>query len=168
MHVEDGLGGFQHAEQQWGRDVVGQVADQAQARAARGGHGAPVHLQCVGLVQHEPRLIGIAVAQQRRQVAIDFDHFEPSGGSSSRCVSAPWPGPISTAASPGCEVDRRHDARNDRRIVQEMLAETLARAAVGNAQTGSWRDAICAASSIAAIRLPASPRPLPARSSAVP
>jgi hypothetical protein len=35
------------------------------------------------------------------------------------------------------EADRRYDARNNSRIMQEMLTESLACATVRNAQTGS-------------------------------
>ena len=119
-------------------------------------------------MQHEPRLCGIARTQQRREIAIDFDHFEPSGGRQQPLRECALAGPDLHRGVARLEVDRRHDARDHGRIVQEMLAKALARAAVGNAQTGSRRCAICAAISIAAIRLPGSARPLPARSSAVP
>jgi len=88
-------------------------------------------------VQHEPRLIGIARTQQRREIAIDFDHLEPSGSVQQPLRECSLAGPDLDRGVARLEVDRRHDTRDDGRIMQEMLAETLARAAVWDAQTDS-------------------------------
>jgi hypothetical protein len=76
------------------------------------------------------RLTGIARAQQRGQIAIDFDHFEPSGSLQQPLREGSLAGPDLHRGVARLQVDRRHDARDDGRIVQEMLAEALARAAV--------------------------------------
>jgi hypothetical protein len=125
-------------------------------------------------VQHEAWLPGIAAAQQGGKVAIYLDDLEPSGGLQQPLRERPVPGADLDCGVAGRQADRRHDARDDGRVMQEMLTETLARAAVRANQALSRRAAsdrraaIAAASSIAAIRLPASALPLPARSSAVP
>ena len=90
---------------------------------------------------------------------------------SSRAVSAPRPGPISTRCSPAARVERRHDAVDDGRVVQEVLAEALAprrpAGRGGACHQCRWR-ARRLASCTAAARLAGSARPVPARSSAVP
>jgi hypothetical protein len=119
-------------------------------------------------VQYEARLVGVAVAQQCGQVAIDFYDLEPSCRLQQPLRQCALAGPDFHRGITRGKPDGGHDARNDRRIMQEVLTETLACAAVRRTQERSWRDAMRPASSIAASRLPASPLPLPARSSAVP
>jgi hypothetical protein len=88
-------------------------------------------------VQHEPRLTGIAIAQQRGQVAIDLDHLQPSGSLQQPLRECALAGPDLYRRVARGEADRRDDARDNSRIMQEMLTESLACATVRNAQKGS-------------------------------
>ena len=81
--------------------------------------------------------------------------------SRSGSVNAPLPGPDLDDPFAGTGIDRGDDAPEHARIVQEMLAEALARA---DHPARPSRPA----SRIASNRLPGSARPVPARSSAVP
>jgi hypothetical protein len=88
-------------------------------------------------MQHEARLIRIAVAQQRREVAIDFDRIEPTGGLQQALRERSAARSDLDRRVARFEIDCRYDARNDRRVMQEMLAEAPARAPVRDAQTCS-------------------------------
>ena len=62
-------------KQQRRRDVVGQVADDAQITTARSGECCEIETQCITLVQRE------AARHERRaqlggEIAIDFDRIE--------------------------------------------------------------------------------------------
>jgi hypothetical protein len=88
-------------------------------------------------VQHELWLVGVAAAQQRCQVAIDFDHVEPSGGVQQSLRERPPAGPYLDRGVARFQTDDGDDAGNDCRVVQEMLAETLAGSPLPDAQSGS-------------------------------
>ena len=68
-------------------------------------------------MQHETRLIGVAVAQQRRQIPIDLDHFQPSGGIQQPLREGALAGTDFHRGVAGFKVDRRHDAGDHGRIV---------------------------------------------------
>jgi hypothetical protein len=63
--------------------------------------------------------------------------LQPSGSLQQPLRECPLAGPDLDRGIAWGEADRRHDARNNRRIMQEMLTESLASAAVRNVQTGS-------------------------------
>ena len=103
-----------------------------------------IELEHVGFVQCRAALSPRRCAQVRiasRSISIASQRRQRS---SSGSVSAPRPGPISTMRSPGLRIDRRDDALDHAGIVQEMLAEALARN-VDQARCG----ASCSARSIA-------------------
>ena len=132
------------------------------------GERAPVERQGVGFVQYKFGPVGIARPQNACEIAIDFDRIELAGGIEQLLRECPLPRSDLDRRIGGSELYRGDDSGNDGRIVQKVLAEALAGAAVRTAQEVSLTDAMRAASSIAATRLPASALPLPARSSAVP
>ena len=73
-------------------------------------------------------LRGNCAASGRGEIAVDLDDVEALRASSSGRVSAPWPGPISTMHSRRLRAIGVDDALEHAAVVQEMLAEPLARA----------------------------------------
>ena len=71
MHVTDLRAVFEHVEQNRGRDVVGQVADQADAVFA--GQLAEIDLQHVFMHDGQFADAMRGFAQRRNQVAVEFD-----------------------------------------------------------------------------------------------
>src|SRR5580658_8216954 len=119
-------------------------------------------------MQHETRSVGKAFTQHRGEVAVDLNRLQPASGiQQAFCQRSAARTNLYRLVS-RLEIDRGDDTGDDGRIVQKMLAKALAGGASGVVQTLSSQLVICAASSIAATRLPASALPVPARSSAVP
>src|SRR3954470_11851451 len=111
----------------------------------------------------EARLGAKAFTQQCRQVAIDLDRVERP-----RAAHQPLGQRAAARADfhqrlRGLGIDVANDAFQHATVVQEVLTEAFAREGhVGRVRTNST------ARRVAATRLPASARPVPARSSAVP
>ena len=158
VHVGDAGCRFEQVEQQRCRYVVGQVAADTQATAR--GERDEVDVERVGLVHDQLAQRADPRLQFGDHVAVDLDDFQASRAreqvagqrAQSRSDLDQW--------LPGLRIDGRDDARDHLLVMQEVLAEALAGAYHRLAQSS--------ASSSAAARLPASARPVPARSSAVP
>ena len=114
-------------KQQRRGDVVRQVADDAQAAAAHACQRREIELQRVGLVQLERLRRAPARAQLRGEIAVDLDGVERA-----RLADQP----LGQRAAAGTDLDQRlvglrrdlaHDAVEHAAVVQEMLAEPLAR-----------------------------------------
>ena len=103
------------------RNVVGEVADHAQALAQR----REIKLQHVTRVEFQPR--AEFLRQRVRKVAVDLDRMQFSG----RGQQGPRQGPQARAdfdeAFAGRGVDRSNDSRDRGFIGQKVLAEPLAR-----------------------------------------
>jgi hypothetical protein len=159
VHVLDAGVTVQQTKQQRRRDVVGQVADNAQPVA----QATVVEFQCIGLVDADVRLAVVFLAQGTGQVAIDFDAVQVPGCSSQRRRDGAMAGPDFDYNVVGPWSDRADDGFDYARVRQEMLAEALARAVFRHDPESSD-----AATSSAALRLPGSAMPRPAMSRAVP
>ena len=132
------------------------------------GQRRPVEDQRVAFDQGQ-FLRGEAAAQPRRQIAVDFD-----GGD----LACPLDQQQGQRAQAGADldnalarprVDRGDDALDVMRVVQEVLREAPSRAVALHQRPADGRSpASRSASARAAIMLPASALPSPARSSAVP
>jgi len=162
VHVGDGVELRDEAEQQRRRDVVGQVADEAQPCACAA-QRAEVELERVGEVHAQVAEPPATLLQPRHHVGIDLDDVDRAGGCQQRSRDCTAARADLHEAVAGRRRDGAHDPLDRARIVQEMLAVALLRVFQGRRVAQSP-----AASASAARRLPASARPVPARSSAVP
>ena len=113
-------------------------------------------------------------AQAGREVPIDLDGIEGAAHaleqSVGQCAAS---GSYLNQMIAGARGERARDARDDRRVVQKVLAETLAPWRTGGATRGARHQRRCvpaswAARRTAASRLRTSALPVPAKSSAVP
>ena len=103
-----------------------------------------------------------AATQVVREIAIDLDGVQARKLLQQQCRQRAGARPDLHHRVGGCWIYRIGDALQHRLVMQEMLAEPLARL------DHERLAASLAASCTAASRLPASARPVPARSSAVP
>src|SRR6185436_104618 len=136
---------------------IRQVADDAQIRSERG----EIERERIAFMDGELARAEVAF-QSRHDVAVDLHHVQRPGDTRKGSRDCGEAGTDLDHAVAGARCYGRDDARDRAFVNEEVLAETLARA-VRVAQAAS-----SAASSIAVRRLPTSPRPVPARSSAVP
>ena len=157
MHVGNACTRLEQVEEEGRRDVVGQVAADAEWRPSAV-YGRKIHLEHVALVHDELPSARATLAQHGDQVAVDLDRLEAMAALEQRPRQGTAAGPDLDDALARPRIDGRDNAREYARVVQEMLAETLARA----------NHPRRCARSIASNRLPGSARPVPARSSAVP
>jgi hypothetical protein len=95
MHVRVRAAGLQQAKDQWRRDVVGQVADDAQ-RVTGSGEGAEVEAQCIRAVQREARVDAEGGEQGRGEVPVQLDRVEAAAAGQQRLRERTEAGPIST------------------------------------------------------------------------
>jgi len=100
VHVTDQLGVFEQVEDQRGRYVVGQVADDAQAGRLLA-EPAEVELQGVALVQVEVLAPGELGLQDGDQVQVELDDIQLGAAVEQPFGEGTLPGPISTSRSPG-------------------------------------------------------------------
>ena len=124
---------------------------------------AEVELERVGQVHAQVAAAAAAALEFRHHVAVDLDDVERARGLEQRHGDRAAPGTDLDQAVAGLRRDGAHDAVDRPGIVQEVLAEALLGAAQGRRAAQS-----STASRTAARRLPASARPVPARSRAVP
>ncbi|MNP18479.1 hypothetical protein D3C76_1109630 [compost metagenome] len=118
---------FEQVEDQRGGDVVGQVADHAQLLACSG-QGGEVEFQRIALVQGEVRLQAEPPFQLRDQVEVELDHVQPGVAvhqsfGQGTLARSDFQQMLSLARSDGAQ-----DAMDHPGVVQEVLAEALARA----------------------------------------
>ncbi len=150
---------LEQMKQQRRRDVVGQVADDAQ-RARPGRESAEVELQRIGFVDDQPLGMRHAARQRGRELAIDLDDvqaLEPLAERNRQRAGAAADFDHRVARQRSNNVD---DPADDGRVVQKMLAEPFL--GVHGVYTS------CSASSTAANRLSGRARPVPASDNAVP
>ena len=146
-------------EKKWRGDVVGQIADGAKVRPENG----KVEAQYIGIKHREIRC-GKTCAQCFGEIVINFHRVQMIERNTERRgdrtgTRADFDQDIVT---PRC--DGGDDATDVMMIGQKMLAEPF----LGAWQHGYRLRANCTAKWIAAIMLPVSMLPVPARSSAVP
>ena len=87
-----------------------------------------IHLEHVGPVDHELTPALGAGSEERREVAVDLDRLHASAAFEERQRQRAPPGTDLDEAFAGLGIHRGDDAPEHARIVQEMLAEALARA----------------------------------------
>ncbi|MCY1450662.1 hypothetical protein D9M71_674880 [compost metagenome] len=126
MHVADQLGIGQQVEDQWRGDVVRQVADHAQA-VRRGAQAGEVELQGVALVQAEVVAASELLVEDRHQILVQLDHVKLCAAAQQAFGQGALARADFQHAIARLGVDRAQDAVNDPGIVQEVLAEALAR-----------------------------------------
>jgi len=149
-------------KQQRRGNVVRQVPDDAQPATAHAGERREIELERVGFVQLECLRRPPAGAQLRGEIAVDFDRIQRAGLADEPFGERATAGPDLEQCLVGLRRDFAHDAIEHAAVMQEMLAEPLAREDQARLAANST------ARRVAAMRLPASARPVPARSSAVP
>ena len=159
IHVADAVAAFDQVKQQRRRDVVGQVADDAQGIAER----TEVELQRVGFVNAHVVSTREAMAQGARQVAVEFHAMQMPGFPRERFGDGARAGTDLDDRVAGLRIDRLHDGVDNAGVGEEVLPEALAGAMPVHRVCES-----VAAMWTAANRLPASALPVPARSNAVP
>ncbi|MNP06943.1 hypothetical protein D3C76_989480 [compost metagenome] len=134
---------LQQVEDQRRGDVVGQVAHHPQLLAG-GGEGGEVEFQRVALVQGEVRLEAEAPLELRDQVEVELDHVEPGAAvhqsfGQRALARADLHQMLAFARGDGTQ-----DAVDDAGVMQEVLAEALARAVLvrlghRRLQWSSWK-----------------------------
>ncbi len=160
-HVVDGL---EQVEEQRRRNVVGQIAHDSQWSAALSREVREIERERIADVQAqrvaEPR------GERRGEIAIDLHRIDAAGRGDEAIRDRAGAGADLDDAIARTHADRVDDPLSHTGIVQEVLPEPLADDRLHEA----WRsrEARCVARRSAASRLPASARPVPARSSAVP
>ena len=159
MHVEDLPAIAQQVKQQGRRDVVGQVADNAQPLAER----RKIELECVSLVDRHVAKVPVPRSQPAHEVAVQLHEMQPATAAGEGVRDRALAGSNLYNEVVTVRTDRANDRVDHAGIGQEMLAKALPRAVPGH-----QRRAMCRASSTAASRLPGSAMPLPAMSNAVP
>lgn len=112
-------------EEQGCRDVVGQVADDAQSSSAADCQRCEVEAQGVIFVQREPPRAPL-LAQLGRKVTIDLDGIESSETIEQRCRQCAVPRSDLDEYVFGRRIERLENLPDDPRIVQEVLTETFA------------------------------------------
>ena len=159
IHVADDMPEFHEPKEQWGRNVVREVADNTEFVAKTG----EIEFQYVVFVNRYVRLIRESLPDYGGEVAIKFYGMELS---SKFCQG------IANGSAAGADLDdgvgiARLNGSNNlldcRRVGQEMLAEALAWTVPATHKLASFE-----ARSTAAIMLPGSALPVPAMSRAVP
>jgi len=126
VHVGDRPGGLEQMHDQRRGDVVGQVTHHPQRRAVAT-QGGEVEGQGIALVNHEIRVLEELHTQAGDQIAVELDHLQGAAGSvDQRLGQRSLAGADLDQALAGTGVDGPHDARDDARIAQEVLAEALA------------------------------------------
>ena len=156
-------------KQQRRGDVVGQVADDAQAGAERG----EIELERIAFVD---RRALAAETRARSRATMSRSISTTCSGATTRAsgrVSAPRPGPISTMRSPRARRDGGDDGgdRPPRRSRKFWLKRLRGRCSVTARGAPLFRPRRASSArelGSPSTRLPASARPVPARSSAVP
>ncbi len=116
----------EQVEDQWGGDVVGQVAHHLEA-ARWHAQLVEVELQGVALVQAEIAATGKLVLQDRHQVLVQFHHVQLCPAAQQAFGQGALAGADFQQMFAGLGVDGTQDAVDDAGVVQEVLAEALAR-----------------------------------------
>ena len=125
MQVADSGRRREQVEQQRRRDVVGQVAHHAQPLSTGSGERREVETQRIRPVQRQA-LRRVPLTERRGEVAVDLDGIEATGGFEQRRGERAMAGADLHQCVAGPRSDGLDDAVYDPRVVQEMLAETLA------------------------------------------
>ncbi len=112
-------------EDQRGGDVVGQVADDAQAVRLLT-QAAEVELQSVALVQIEVVALGKLALQNGNQVEVEFDHIQVCTAVEQSLGECALAGADLHQSLTWLGMNRPQDAVNDASVVQEVLAKALA------------------------------------------
>ena len=120
--VVDGVARLEKVEQDRRRDVVGQVADDAQLSPRRdGGQGREIDVEDVGLDDVEPG----RAAQPRGQVAIELDDRERAAALEQRTGQRTPARADLDEGLTASRIDRIDDPVEHRSVDQEVLAEPL-------------------------------------------
>ena len=162
VQIVDVIMGGGDVKQQRRRNVVGQIADDSQAAAAHTRQCCKIEIQRIGFMQLECLRCAPARAQLGGEIAIDLDGVQRAGLADQAFGERAASRADLQQRLLGLRRDFAHDAIEHAAVMQEMLAEPLAR------EDHARLAANSTASRVAAMRLPASARPVPARSSAVP
>lgn len=138
VHVLDLAGKAEQMEDQRRRDVVGQVADNAQ-QAVIGAQAGEVELERVGLMDLKAVFVTEELgAQHRDQIPVEFDRLQ------SACFFQQLFGERAKAGADlhqmlvGLGVDGTQYAPNDAGVVQKVLAKALARLVHGRFFAHRW------------------------------
>ena len=127
VHIGNDCGVVQQLENQWRRDVVGQVAHHAQwLPAVLFGQMSVIECECIMTVHCEIRLQSMGRQQTRQQVAVQFDDIELAAAvDKPRCQCA-----LSRAYLHEvlfrARIDRLQNAIDNGGVVQKILPETFA------------------------------------------
>ena len=134
MHVLDHRREIQEPEQQWRRDIVGQVADHPQGHAVPC-QGGEIESERIRTVQLEAGIDAEGGEQAGDQVPVQFHHVEANLPADQRRRQRSLSGPDFHQMLPGLRVDGVGDTGDHSRVLEEVLAEALAR------RVGSGRHA---------------------------
>ena len=126
VHVADQAGVVQQVKDQRRGDVVRQVADHPQA-VRRGIQAVEVELQRVALMQVEVALAGELLVEDRDQVLVQFHHVQLGAAAQQALGQCALARADFQQAVFGLGADGAQDAVDNAGIVQEVLAEALAR-----------------------------------------
>gem|GEM_PF-5978259 len=129
---------FEQVEDQRGRDVVGQVADDAQAGRLLA-EPAEVELQGVALVQVEVLAPGELGLKDGDQVQVELDDIQLGAAVEQPFGEGTLPGTDLHQSLTRLGVDRPQNAVDHAGVVQEVLAEAFARAVLVVGHEGSSR-----------------------------
>ena len=124
MHVLDVVDLRQQAKEQGGGDVVGQVADDAQASGP--GKGAEIEAQRVLVDEAQRSGVATLPAQVLAQVSVDFDRVQLAAPSQDGEGERTAPGADLHERLTRAGIHRRDDTFDDSCVVQEVLAESPA------------------------------------------
>ncbi len=127
VHVANQRCVVQQVENQRRGDVVGQVADNAQAAWWRVEAGE-VEFQCVALIQAKARIVAELVLQDGDQVEVEFDHVELCAAAEQTLGNGALAWADLQQAFIFLGANGAQDTVDHPGIMQEVLAEALARA----------------------------------------
>ena len=127
MHVLDMAELREQAKEQGSGDVVGQVADDAQAPGA--GEGAEIESERILVEEAQRSGATTFPTKVLAQVPVDFDRVQLAAASQDGEGECPAPGADLHQRLTGPGVHRFDDAFDDSCVVQEVLAESPAGAA---------------------------------------
>src|SRR6185312_17161963 len=105
---------------QRGGDVVGQVADQTQARAALACELSPIECERIALVEPQSWLLRESSTQCADEVTVDLDRIEPPQQRQQRGGQSPLTGADLYSGIIGPKIHRGDDAADEHGVVQEM------------------------------------------------
>src|SRR5690606_4610993 len=138
MHVADQVGMIEQVENQRRGDVVGQVADDAQAVCIFAEPGE-IEFERISLVQVKVRQAAEFALQDRYQVKVKFNDIQPRAAVQQTLGQGTLARTDFHQMLAGTRINAPQDAMNHARIMQKILAKALACAVLVFGHQGSSR-----------------------------